>query len=94
LFWLAVTLTVFAGADALSLRSRRHPCATVLLATPALVVLIRLSGVTYATCSGATSVLGFLLGPAVVGLPFQIHARLGLIRRLACRFFLRCWPDR
>ncbi|EGD59073.1 LrgB-like family [Novosphingobium nitrogenifigens DSM 19370] len=89
LFWLAVTLTVFAGADALSLRSRRHPlCHPVLLATPALIVLIRLSGVTYATYSGATSVLGFLLGPAVVGLAVPIHARLGLIRRLALPLFL------
>jgi len=84
LLWLAVTLVMFQAADTLSRRSGRHPlCHPVLTSTPALIVIIHTTGATYATYAGATAVLGFLLGPAVVGLAVPIHARLSLIRRLA-----------
>lgn len=84
ILWLAVTLVVFEGADMLSRRSGRHPlCHPVLLATPVLIVVLLLSGTPYPTYLGATQVLGFLLGPAVVGLAVPIWAQRAVIRRLA-----------
>jgi putative effector of murein hydrolase len=84
LLWLTITLAVFAAADALSRRSGRHPlCHPVLTSTPVLIAIVHATGIDYATYAGATAVLGFLLGPAVVGLAVPIHARLGLIRQLA-----------
>jgi putative effector of murein hydrolase len=82
--WLAVTLTVFAAAEALSLRAGRHPLRhPVLTSTPVLIVILRVTGTPYPVYASATAVLGFLLGPAVVGLALPIAARLALIRRLA-----------
>lgn len=83
-FWLAVTLLVFEGADRLSRRSGRHPlCHPVLLATPVIIVVLLLTHTPYATYASATSVLAFLLGPAVVGLAVPIWGRAKLIRQLA-----------
>jgi len=84
LVWVTVTLAVFAAADRLSLRCGRHPlCHPVLTSTPAVIAILRLTGTPYATYAGATAMLGFLLGPTVVGLAVPIHAQLALIRRLA-----------
>ncbi len=87
--WLAVTLVVFAGADRLSQLSRRHPlCHPVLLATPVLIVALLATRTSYPTYLGATAVLGFLLGPAVVGLAVPIWGRRALIRQLALPILL------
>lgn len=84
ILWLTLTLVVFEGADTLSRRSGRHPlCHPVLLATPVLIGLLLATHTTYATYLSATQVLGFLLGPAVVGLAVPIWARRALILRLA-----------
>jgi putative effector of murein hydrolase len=84
LFWLAVTLVVFEGADQLSRRSERHPlCHPVLLATPVLIGLLLITRTGYATYRSATEALSFLLGPAVVGLAVPVWAQRALIRRLA-----------
>lgn len=83
-FWLAVTLVVFEGADRLSRRSGRHPlCHPVLLSTPVIIALLLATHMPYATYYAATSVLAFLLGPAVVGLAVPIWARARLVRQLA-----------
>jgi len=84
LLWLTITLAVFGLADALSRRSGRHPLShPVLTTTPVVIAIVHATGIGYATYAGATAVLGFLLGPAVVGLAVPIHARLALIRQLA-----------
>lgn len=84
IFWLAATLVVFEGADRLSRRSGRHPlCHPVLLTIPVLVGLLLVTRTSYPTYLGATQVLGFLLGPAVVGLAVPVWARRALIKRLA-----------
>lgn len=84
LWWLTLTLVVFEAADRLSLRSGRHPlCHPVLWSTPVLVVILLVLHTPYATYATATAMLGFLLGPAVVGLAVPITARLGTIRALA-----------
>ncbi|HTI02439.1 MAG TPA: LrgB family protein [Acidisoma sp.] len=87
--WLAITLVVFEGADMLSRRSGRHPlCHPVLLATPVLIALLLLTRTPYPVYLGSTHVLGFLLGPAVVGLAVPIWQRRALIRRLAVPILL------
>lgn len=84
IFWLVVTLMIFEGADRISRRSGRYPlCHPVLLATPVLIGLLLATGTPYPAYLGATQVLGFLLGPAVVGLAVPIWQRRDLIRRLA-----------
>jgi predicted murein hydrolase (TIGR00659 family) len=89
ILWLAATLLVFEGADRLSLRSGRHPLLhPVLLATPVLIVALMATDTPYPTYRDATQVLGFLLGPAVVGLAVPIWARRALIRRLAVPIWL------
>ncbi|TNE39114.1 MAG: LrgB family protein [Sphingomonadales bacterium] len=75
---------IFEGADRISRRSGRYPlCHPVLLATPVLIGLLLATGTPYPAYLGATQVLGFLLGPAVVGLAVPIWQRRDLIRRLA-----------
>ena len=84
LFWMTVTFLVFEGADRISKRSNRHPLFhPVLWATPVMMLLLVLTRTPYATYISATSMLVFLLGPAVVGLAVPIWRQRALIRRLA-----------
>ena len=84
IFWLGVTVAVFTLADVISRRSRRHPlCHPVLLSTPLLILCLLATRTSYPNYARATEVLGFLLGPAVVGLAVPIWAQRGVIRRLA-----------
>lgn len=84
LVWLTLTIAVFATADAVSRASARHPLAhPVLLSVPVIIVVLRATGTDYAAYADATGALGFLLGPAVVGLAVPIHAERATIRRLA-----------
>ena len=83
ILWLAVTLAVFACADAASKASGRHPlCHPVLWATPVLIGVLLAAHTPYGTYQQATAPLSFLLGPAVVGLAVPIHARWALICRM------------
>lgn len=84
LLWLAVTLLVFEGADRLSIRSNRHPlCHPVLLATPVLIALLLATRTPYPVYAGATWALGFLLGPATVGLAVPLWRNRAIVRRAA-----------
>lgn len=89
LLWLTVTLGVFECLDAISRRWGRHPLLhPVLWATPVLIGLLLVTGTPYATYRTATMPLGFLLGPAVVGLAVPIWAARDRIRRLALPILL------
>ena len=84
LFWMTVTFLVFEGADRISKRSNRHPlCHPVLWSTPVIMLLLVLTKTPYATYISATSMLVFLLGPAVVGLAVPVWRQRALIRKLA-----------
>lgn len=84
LFWLTVTFVIFEAADRISRKSNRHPlCHPVLWSTPVLIALLVVTGTSYPTYLGATSMLGFLLGPAVVGLAVPVWQQRALIRKLA-----------
>jgi len=83
IFWLSITVAVFAVADMISRRSRRHPlCHPVLLSTPVLIGCLLVTHTSYPHYARATEMLGFLLGPAVVGLAVPIWAQRGVIWRL------------
>lgn len=89
IFWLTTTLLLFAAVDRLSQWSNRHPlCHPVLLATPLLIGLLLLTGTSYKHYLEGTQVLGFLLGPAVVGLGVPVWQQRGLIRQLAIPILL------
>lgn len=84
LLWLAVTLVVFEGADQISRRSNRHPlCHPVLLATPVLIAILLATRTPYPRYAAATWVLGFLPGPATVGLAVPLWRNRALVRRVA-----------
>lgn len=84
LFWMTVTFLVFEAADRISKRSNRHPlCHPVLWSTPVIMLLLVLTKTPYATYISATSMLVFLLGPAVVGLAVPVWRQRALIRKLA-----------
>lgn len=84
LLWLAVTLLVFEGADQLSKRSNRHPlCHPVLLATPVLIAILLATRTPYPVYAQNTAMLGFLLGPATVGLAVPLWRNRALVRRAA-----------
>lgn len=84
LLWLTVTLVVFDMAERISKRSNRHPlCHPVLLSVPVLIGILLATDTPYATFLSGTGFLGFLLGPAVVGLAVPIWQQRALIRRLA-----------
>lgn len=84
LLWLAVTLLVFEGADQLSKRSNRHPlCHPVLLATPVLIAILLATRTPYPVYAGNTAMLGFLLGPATVGLAVPLWRNRALVRQAA-----------
>lgn len=84
LVWLTLTLVVFAAADWISVRSNRNPfCHPILLSAPPLIAILLVTRTPYPTYAEATQVLGFLLGPAVVGLAVPIWAQRDTIRRLA-----------
>ncbi|MFA7440937.1 MAG: LrgB family protein [Sphingomonadaceae bacterium] len=81
LLWLAVTLAVFAAADALSRRLRRHPLAhPMILSTPALIAILLLTDTPYAVYADDTALLTFLLGPATVALAVPLWRHLSLVR--------------
>lgn len=84
LLWLAVTLLVFEGADRLSKRSNRHPlCHPVLLATPVLIGILLATHTPYPVYAQNTAMLGFVLGPATVGLAVPLWRNRALVRRAA-----------
>lgn len=84
LLWLTATLVVFAGAEAVSRASNRHPvCHPILLSAPVLMVLLLLTRTPYTDYAQGTRILTFLLGPAVVGLAVPIWGQRRLIRKMA-----------
>lgn len=84
LLWLSVTLLVFEGADRLSKRSDRHPlCHPVLTATPVLIAVLLATRTPYPVYAQNTAMLGFLLGPATVGLAVPLWRNRALVHRAA-----------
>jgi predicted murein hydrolase (TIGR00659 family) len=74
LLWLTVTLLVYAGTDAVSLATHRHPLANpVLHAMWIIGLFLVLTGTSYTTYFGGAQFVHFLLGPATVALAVPLY---------------------
>ncbi len=67
LFWLALTLGVYVGADALAAKTSRHPAVNPVLLTVAGVGAVLLAtGTSHQTYFAGAQFINVLLGPATV----------------------------
>jgi predicted murein hydrolase (TIGR00659 family) len=74
LLWLTVTLLTYAVADAVSLRTNRHPLANPVLHSMWMIgVFLLVTGTSYATYFGGAQFVHFLLGPATVALAVPLY---------------------
>jgi predicted murein hydrolase (TIGR00659 family) len=74
LLWLTVTLLVYAIADAVSLKTQRHPLAKPVLHSIWVVALfLKLTGTSYSTYFAGAQFVHFLLGPATVALAVPLY---------------------
>ncbi len=74
LLWLTVTLLVYAIADAVSLRTQRHPLANPVLHSMWIIgAFLLLTGTSYTTYFGGAQFVHFLLGPATVALAVPLY---------------------
>ena len=74
LLWLSVTLLVYAIADTVSLKTRRHPLANPVLHSMWIIgAFLLLTGTSYATYFGGAQFVHFLLGPATVALAVPLY---------------------
>jgi predicted murein hydrolase (TIGR00659 family) len=74
LLWLSVTLLVYAIADAVSIRTHRHPLANPVLHSMWIIgAFLRLTDTSYTTYFGGAQFVHFLLGPATVALAVPLY---------------------
>ncbi|MFD2044615.1 LrgB family protein [Ornithinibacillus salinisoli] len=71
--WLILTLIVFAVAQYVYLRKKRNYLIPVFTATVVLIILVLISGKTYADYYVSAQWIDWLLGPAVVALSFPLY---------------------
>nr|WP_157348356.1 LrgB family protein [Bradyrhizobium pachyrhizi] len=74
MLWLTVTLLTYAAADAVSLKTRRHPLANPVLHSVWIIgVFLLLTGTSYTTYFAGAQFVHFLLGPATVALAVPLY---------------------
>src|SRR6266567_7901974 len=74
LLWLTVTLSTYAIADAVSLRTHRHPLANPVLHSIWIIgAFLLATGTSYTTYFGGAQFVHFLLGPATVALAVPLY---------------------
>jgi predicted murein hydrolase (TIGR00659 family) len=74
LLWLTVTLLVYALADAVSLKTHRHPLANPVLHSMWIIGgFLLVTGTSYTTYFGGAQFVHFLLGPATVALAVPLY---------------------
>jgi predicted murein hydrolase (TIGR00659 family) len=74
LLWLTATLLVYAIADAVSLKTQRHPLANPVLHSIWIVgSFLLLTGTSYSTYFAGAQFVHFLLGPATVALGVPLY---------------------
>jgi predicted murein hydrolase (TIGR00659 family) len=74
LLWLSVTLLVYAIADAVSLRTHRHPLANPVLHSMWIIgAFLLLTGTSYSSYFAGAQFVHFLLGPATVALAVPLY---------------------
>ncbi len=81
LLWLTVTLLVYATADAISIRTHRHPLANPVLHSMWVIgVFLRLTNTSYTTYFGGAQFVHFLLGPATVALAVPLYENRKIVQ--------------
>jgi putative effector of murein hydrolase len=84
LAWLALTLGVWCAADGCAEALGRHPCANpLLISIIAIVLLLKLTGTSYATYSSGAQFIQFLIGPAVVAIAVPLFRHWPTVKRNA-----------
>jgi putative effector of murein hydrolase len=74
LLWLTVTLLTYAVADAVSLKTHRHPLANPVLHSMWIIgAFLLVTGTSYTTYFGGAQFVHFLLGPATVALAVPLY---------------------
>jgi predicted murein hydrolase (TIGR00659 family) len=74
LLWLTVTLLTYAIADAVSLKTGRHPLANPVLHSMWIIgAFLVITGTSYTTYFGGAQFVHFLLGPATVALAVPLY---------------------
>jgi predicted murein hydrolase (TIGR00659 family) len=74
LLWLSVTLLVYAIADAVSLRTHRHPLANPVLHSMWIIgAFLLLTGTSYTSYFAGAQFVHFLLGPATVAFAVPLY---------------------
>ena len=74
LLWLSVTLLVYAIADAVSLRTHRHPLANPVLHSMWIIgAFLLFTGTSYTSYFAGAQFVHFLLGPATVALAVPLY---------------------
>src|SRR6478735_9509514 len=74
LLWLTVTLLTYVVADAVSLRTHRHPLANPVLHSKCIIGgFLLLTGTSYTTYFAGAQFVHFLLGPATVALAVPLY---------------------
>ena len=74
LLWLTVTLLTYAAADAISLKTHRHPLANPVLHSMWIIATFLLvTGTSYTAYFGGAQFVHFLLGPATVALAVPLY---------------------
>ena len=74
LLWLTVTLLTYAAADAISLKTDRHPLANPVLHSKWIIAAFLLvTGTSYTAYFGGAQFVHFLLGPATVALAVPLY---------------------
>jgi predicted murein hydrolase (TIGR00659 family) len=77
LLWLALTVSVYAAAEALYRRLGRHPLVhPVLTSVIVLAAVLTASGTSYSSYFEGAQFVHFLLGPAIVALAVPLHREL------------------
>ncbi len=77
LLWLALTVSVYAAAEALYRRLGRHPLVhPVLTSVIVLATVLTASGTPYSSYFEGAQFVHFLLGPAIVALAVPLHREL------------------
>lgn len=82
LLWLTVTLVVYALADAISLKSRRHPLLNPVPHSMWVIgVFLMVTGTPYAVYFSGAQFVHFLLGPATVAMAVPLYENRRIVAR-------------
>ena len=84
LTWLTLTIGVWLAADSIAARVNRHPLVNpLLISVVVIIVVLKLTGQSYATYLSGVQPIQLLIGPAVVALAVPLFANWETVRRNA-----------